>query len=125
LDQACDSRVSPARLVSRLIENRKIAGLTPFLGVLFSPNRYLLLVDTCVEKILNSVNGDLPQSYGKVREIGKLPIEEWQREIESLQKEKEAKKTLRSRERKRDSFLFQLPNPLLQELPLWFLLGQR
>jgi hypothetical protein len=22
-------------------------------------------------------------------------------------------------------FLFQLPNPLLQELPLWFLLGQR
>ena len=22
------------------------------------------------------------------------------------------------------SFLFQLPNPLLQELPLWFLLGQ-
>jgi hypothetical protein len=23
------------------------------------------------------------------------------------------------------NFLFQLPNPLLQELPLWFLLGQR
>jgi hypothetical protein len=23
-----------------------------------------------------------------------------------------------------DIFLFQLPNPLLQELPLWFLLGQ-
>ena len=23
------------------------------------------------------------------------------------------------------AFLFQLPNPLLQELPLWFLLGQR
>src|SRR6266851_781100 len=27
--------------------------------------------------------------------------------------------------RQLSQFLFQLPNPLLQELPLWFLLGQR
>ena len=55
-------------------------------------NAYLVPIDTyyslvpVFQSILDSLGGSLPQFFEKVEELGELPFEERQREIESLQK---------------------------------------
>jgi len=55
-------------------------------------NAYLIPIDTyyslvpVFQSILDSLGGSLPQFFEKVEELGELPFEERQREIESLQK---------------------------------------
>jgi predicted aminopeptidase len=57
-------------------------------------NAYLVPIDTyyslvpLFQDILDSLGGDLPQFYSKMRQIGQLPFEKRRREIESLQNDR-------------------------------------
>lgn len=61
-------------------------------------NAYLVPIDTYYSLVpifqskLDSLGGNLPQFYEKVDELGELPFEERQREIESMQKRIKRKK---------------------------------
>ena len=54
-------------------------------------NAYLVPIDTyyslgpVFRSILNSVDGNLPQFYAKVKELGALPYKERQHKLDSLQ----------------------------------------
>ena len=61
-----------------------------------------------------SVSQDFSAGYGAVREILRSP--EYFAQVNNV---------LLDGMHAGYHFLFQLPDPLLQELPLWFLLGQR